>query len=302
MKKADVVVVTFNRLKLLKECIDSLLAQSTYISQVFVIDNNSTDGTGEFLKRNNNDILVSETLKKNVGGAKGFEYGVKKAMEKGNGDYIWIMDDDTIPQDNALRELMTVANKLHDDFGFLCSNVRWKDGSPTNIAHVTGDWPKLIEQGLVKVKAATFVSVLITKENVKKLGLPLGDMEIWGDDTEYTTRMSNYRDSYFVGKSLVIHKTAYNLANDSLKKISVERIDRYKSMYRNLIYIERKYGNGKKVLKMTIKNIITAFGALLAKNHKSKRFGAAIIGTYNGYFFNPTVPFANIRNGEDKNR
>ncbi len=92
--KVDVVVVTFNRLKLLKECINALLAQGDSLSHIFVIDNKSTDGTGEFLTNIRNEKIIYETLSENIGGAAGFEYGVGKAMSEGSGDYIWIMDDD----------------------------------------------------------------------------------------------------------------------------------------------------------------------------------------------------------------
>ena len=49
-----IVIVTFNRLGLLKECIDCALNQNDVYSELVVIDNNSTDGTGEYLDSLNN--------------------------------------------------------------------------------------------------------------------------------------------------------------------------------------------------------------------------------------------------------
>lgn len=297
-KHIDVVLVTYNRVKLLKECIDSLLLQRENISSIFVINNNSTDGTSTFLKQfKDSKIVIVDNLKENIGGAAGFEYGVKRATEKGNGDYVWIMDDDTIPEVNASSALLESAHKLSDHFGFLCSNVRWTDGGATNIPHVSFDWPKKINEGLVKVEAATFVSVLVPKINIFNLGCPLGEMQIWGDDTEYTTRLSQYSDSYFVLNSFVTHKTKYNLMRDTLKNIEPNRIDRFKAMYRNLMYVKRHYAGKKDVLKMSVGNVITGVGALTAKNHKLKRFNAAIVGTWNGFFFNPKVeiPEKNVK-------
>lgn len=289
-KKIDVVLVTFNRVKLLRECIDSLLLQKENLSSIFVINNNSSDGTNTFLKKfEDSKIVIVDNLKENIGGAAGFEYGIKRATEKGQGDYVWIMDDDTIPDTNASSALLASAYKLSDKFGFLCSNVRWTNGGATNVPHVSSDWPKKINEGLVKVEAATFVSVLVPKKNIFNLGCPIGKMQIWGDDTEYTTRLSRYSDSYFVLNSIVTHKTKYNLMRDTLKNIAPERIDRFRSMYRNLIYVKKHYAKKKDVLKMSVGNILTGIGALTAKDHKLARFNAAIIGTWNGYFFNPKV-------------
>ena len=163
-KIIDVVVVTYNRLPLLKECLESLLGQRENLSGIFVIDNHSTDGTTEYLAKIDDSLVKATTLSDNIGGAAGFEYGVNLATVEGNGDYIWIMDDDTIPNIGASSALIKKARLLNNEFGFLCSNVRWTDGTATNIAHVSKNWPDKIMEGLVGVVSATFVSILVPKE------------------------------------------------------------------------------------------------------------------------------------------
>ena len=290
-KLIDVVVVTYNRLPLLKECLLSLLNQRDNLSGIFVVDNHSTDGTTAYLSSINDSLVKATTLSDNIGGAAGFEYGVNQAMVEGTGRYIWIMDDDTIPNIGASSALLKTAKQLNDTFGFLCSNVRWTDGHATNIAQVSKDWPEKISFGLVGTVSATFVSILVPKENINRLGLPLGKMQIWGDDTEYTTRLSSFEASFFVSDSIAVHKTGYNLMQDSLKTIQADRIWRFKSMYRNLIYIKRHYASKRGVLKLVFENIVTGIGALAAKDHRLNRFGAASFGTWNGFFFNPDVHF-----------
>ena len=44
-KSVDCVVVTYNRLDLLKECVQAIRKQSYPVSHFFIIDNCSTDGT-----------------------------------------------------------------------------------------------------------------------------------------------------------------------------------------------------------------------------------------------------------------
>jgi GT2 family glycosyltransferase len=49
-KSVDCVVVTFNRLDLLKECVEAIESQTYPIEHFFIIDNCSTDNTWEFLQ------------------------------------------------------------------------------------------------------------------------------------------------------------------------------------------------------------------------------------------------------------
>jgi len=49
VKNIDVVVVTYNRLGLLKECVDALLSQKDNLSNIFIFNNHSTDGTDKYL-------------------------------------------------------------------------------------------------------------------------------------------------------------------------------------------------------------------------------------------------------------
>ncbi|WP_252904488.1 glycosyltransferase family 2 protein [Secundilactobacillus silagei] len=250
MKNIDVVVVTYNRLGLLKECVDALLSQKDNLSNIFIFNNHSTDGTDKYLNELSNDSLfIIRNSKENLGGAKGFETITKLAAEIGKGDYIWLMDDDTIPTHNASVFLQKAAGLLDNNFGFLCSNVRWTSGEATNIPKAARDWPDKLNLKLVKVENATFVSIFIRRAMVVKVGLPLGEMVIWGDDTEYTTRLSHNVRSYMVINSIVIHKTPHNLSNDTIANISKDRIWRYRCMSRNLIYIDKKilfYGKSYK--------------------------------------------------------
>lgn len=115
--KINTVVVTFNKIEILKECLVSLLSQKDVRDvdlQFYVVDNKSTDGTQEFLqeleKENTNVHAIFS--KENIGGAGGFHLGIQKAMSN-NPDYIWVMDDDTIPDSFALYELIGTAEKIH---------------------------------------------------------------------------------------------------------------------------------------------------------------------------------------------
>lgn len=291
MNEIDVVVVTYNRKKLLEECLAALVQQRENINKIYVINNDSSDGTEDYLSRfKDNSFFEIHNLESNVGGAKGFEKGIAYAFN-GDGRYVWIMDDDTIPDVSAAQNLLKAAQKLENNFGFLCSNVRWTNGDPTNIPAPTKDWTKLSRDGLIKVNHATFVSILVSKKEIGKFGLPIGEMKIWGDDTEYTTRLSQGKESYFVANSLVVHKTVNNLSEDKVYNISSDRLWRIKYMYRNLLFINKKYHSNARVTKFVIKSVIDSFSAFKAKKNKIKRFSMVIMGLINGVKFSPKIKF-----------
>ena len=105
------VVVTYNRKELLKECIENLLLSDTKCD-ILVVDNHSTDGTEksiyEYIQRK--DIVYWNTGS-NLGGAGGFSYGIRKAIEMGY-DYVWLMDDDCMVHRDTLTEFVKAHNKI----------------------------------------------------------------------------------------------------------------------------------------------------------------------------------------------
>lgn len=106
--KINCVVVTYNRLSLLKECLSALENQTYPIQRIVIVDNCSTDGTSEFLDSLTDTRYLIIHSKENIGGAGGFSLGLKSAVLEGC-DYTWLMDDDTIPSSTALEELVKVT-------------------------------------------------------------------------------------------------------------------------------------------------------------------------------------------------
>ena len=213
------VIVTYNRLALLKECIAAVKSQSLVPDRILVVDNNSTDGTSEYLRSLSKDSHYHIcTLSQNIGGAGGFSEGIKEAVKIG-ADYLWIMDDDTIPHAHALEHLMSAVEKC-GNIGFLCSKVVWTDGTPhaMNVPRYRSSSVEFNRYSTEDVPAflvdyASFVSILIPTEVVRKVGLPIAEFFIWADDSEYTTRIVEYGyNCLYVDNSVVTHKTAENYA------------------------------------------------------------------------------------------
>ncbi|WP_252902688.1 glycosyltransferase [Paucilactobacillus hokkaidonensis] len=79
--KVCAVVVTYNKIDLLKECISRLEKQTFLLNHLIVVDNASTDGTGDYLDQisKSNSSVIPIYLLNNIGGAGGFNAGIKSS-------------------------------------------------------------------------------------------------------------------------------------------------------------------------------------------------------------------------------
>lgn len=290
------IVVTYNRKKLLIEAVKALLKQTYEFFDIFIIDNASTDGTFEYIKDiSENSRVYYMNTGENLGGAGGFHYGIKEAVNKGY-EKIWIMDDDTIPTPPALQELLNAEILVNDSYGFLCSDVKWTDGSACamNVPNVSNQWihqTQFLQDGILRVDQCSFVSCFFTAETVKKVGLPLKEFFVWGDDAEYTKRISNIKESYFVTKSIVVHKMNSNIPTD-ISQDSIDRLFRYRFSYRNMYFVNKKHGTKLSMLLyyygiyLDIRKIIKC-----KKKGKWKKIKIIMKGIRDGKKFKPSVEY-----------
>ena len=295
MKQIAAIVVTYNRKELLTRSIESILAQKDIECDILIIDNASTDGTRDYILPYIRDGKIQYyNTGKNIGGAGGFHYGMKQAMKTGY-KYLWIMDDDTIPEKDALKELMSADRVLDGKYGFLSSAVLWKNGqfckmNRQKITKNVYEKVHLLKESLLPVYQATFVSLLFRRETVAVCGLPIKEFFIWGDDVEYTHRLSRGKDCYLVGKSQVVHYTANNVGS-SIAEDDSSRIDRYRYAYRNENYIARREGI-KGILYYFAKCCLNLGRILVkAKDHRLKRCWIILSQMLVGLFFNPVIEY-----------
>lgn len=294
MSRVAAVVVTYNRLGILKKCIKALLDQ-TYACDILLINNASTDQTEEYileLRQIYQQIYYCNTGK-NLGGAGGFCYGMKWAVELGF-DFIWVMDDDCIPQNTALECFMNFAHQHENEkYGFLSSLALWKDGSVCrmNIQRKTVFRAvSRFNKRAISIKLASFVSLFVPAKIIKENGLPISDFYIWSDDWEFTRRLSRKYPCYLLTDSIVWHLTQANIgANIAFD--SVERLSRYMYLYRNDMMLYRRegiYGYIYYVLKCFYNLIQIIF---LSKQYRLKRIKIMLEGIKAGINFNPAIRY-----------
>lgn len=293
--KIAAVVVTYNRLELLKQCTECVLAQ-TAPCELLLVDNASTDATGEWASKlaDVNPRVHYLNTGANLGGAGGFNLGMRWAAENGY-SHIWLMDDDTLPKPDALEKLLDADKLLDGEYGYLASVVLWTDGSECkmNRQKLKKSYYKhveLLKHGIIEVEQSTFVSLLFPLATVQRVGLPIKEFFIWGDDIEYTRRITvrHRLVSYLVGQSQVVHAMRENTGS-SIATDAPERIARYNYAFRNENYLYRQEGI-RGFAYYTAKCALNALRVIAhAKDHRLKRLWVIIKQYFAGVWFNPPV-------------
>jgi GT2 family glycosyltransferase len=241
------VVVTYNRKMMLIQCLDALLSQSRPVERIVVIDNASTDGTGDLVKERYGNLVQHVLLPENVGGAGGFHNGMALAYQGGY-DLIWVMDDDVRPEQDCLRELLSVSSSAR-----VLAPIRVSEtGEIVDMAHARvtrsgkrersryvchlfpnpSNLPRLIE-----LENVSFEGPLFHRSVISDAGLPRSDFFILCDDAEYSWRVTR------LGLGPLQCVTAARMIR--MLPASNAAVPEWRNYYfwRNSLHINRQYAN-----------------------------------------------------------
>ncbi len=130
--KVTVVIPNLNGKRFLKDCLDSLFAQSFRDFGVVLVDNASSDGSVGLVESSYPEVEVirNET---NLGFARAANQGIAEA----SGDYIVLLNNDTVLERDWLANLVRAADSSSEEFMFFASKIlRMEDGK---IIESTGD-------------------------------------------------------------------------------------------------------------------------------------------------------------------
>ncbi|MBM6612281.1 glycosyltransferase [Citrobacter portucalensis] len=262
-KNVVAIIVTYNRKALLRKVIAAVSDQSYSVSTVIIVDNNSTDGTYDFIADQLSEHIIYRNTGGNLGGAGGFYFGFKEA-EKYNYDYLWLMDDDLMPVPSCLEHLIGSAQQG------ISQPIRYNiDETCAELSPLTYDLSnpfkinpkgKTIKEYInnlsvlprtIAIAAIPFEGPLIHRNVVNKVGFPEPRFFIFCDDIEYAIKTTREEipivcDTQAKAYRLLVN----NQGNDLLS---------WKGyfMLRNLFYLHKKYGTNMFVRN---KSLIIALG------------------------------------------
>lgn len=209
------VIVTYNRLDLLKECVFNIFNQNRRFDKIIIVNNHSTDGTEMFLKSiyNENGLSII-TTEDNLGGAGGFKIGVEASYKYV--DYLLLIDDDAILCPNFLENIehsivpnimaysgtVVTDGKIDTTHRRLLKNRTFMTHQDVALCEYTNDH--------FDYDLSTFCGLMLKTSLIDIIGLPKSEYFIWYDDSEYSLRISEYTKIRNVNSSVINHKTKLN--------------------------------------------------------------------------------------------
>jgi GT2 family glycosyltransferase len=127
--KITIIIVTWNSMRYLFDCLESLMHQTFRDFSVLVIDNGSKDNTVEFIRSYYPTAAVLQNFK-NVGFSKAYNQGIKMSKS----EYVLVLNHDVILNENFLSELILFANSHPQagSFGGKVLKLYSQDVDPVN--------------------------------------------------------------------------------------------------------------------------------------------------------------------------
>lgn len=286
------IIPTFNRKQHLLHCLDRLLSQSYAIRKIIIVDNASSDGTGEILSSKgylDNPAICYLRLEENTGGAGGYFAGINHALNQ-DFDWLWLMDDDAIADISALEYLVKHAVEKNDIY---CSTALAEDNNEGLLC-----WPAMDQEGNIieysadmetvnNVGSLPFLGFFIHRKLIEKIGLPEKDYFILGDDMEYAVRAVDYGARlWLVRDSIIRHPLPVRHIFSFLgRKFYNLVLPPWKKYYdvRNRVLIARKY-YGIRLWTRTIPGQIIRMGdSFLHEPDRLKMLWAYLRGILDGF-------------------
>lgn len=247
----SIVVVNYNTLDLLKECIYNLLNFLFFI-EIIIIDNSSNDGSSNWLVGINDQRVKSICLPEN----RGFAAGCNAGISQTSGEYILLLNTDAFPTQQAL-EILVEHLEQHPETGIvgpqlLYANGRWQRSggrmlSPntaildalgiTSLEHTVTALLSKINLRAREIGYVDGACMLIRRAVIEQIGGLDERFFFFVEDAEFChrARQNGWRVDY-VPQSRVIHLRGGSSSQKNFQKSAAMQLASRK------IFIEQVYG------------------------------------------------------------
>ena len=197
----SILLLNFNGKSFLKDCLDSVLAQSYQDFEIIFVDNASVDGSLEYVRDNyKSEKLIVQSAESNLGFAGGNNFGLKYAR----GSFIVLLNNDTIVEKDWLKNLVETIQS-DEKIGIVQSVVYTegisdkyykKNGTINIFGHNIMRVFDIGDDGIGEIIQATGCSLIVRKELLDKTGgLFPDEYFLYAEDTYLSlkTKFSGYR-------------------------------------------------------------------------------------------------------------
>ena len=300
----SVVIVNYNVVFFLEQCLNSVFAASKNLNvQIFVVDNNSVDGSINMLKENFSSVVLIEN-KENVGFSKANNQAIKRA----NSPYVLLLNPDTVIEEDTFDKCIDFMNSNTDCGGL---GLRMLDGkgnflpeskrgfpSPSvafyKIFGLSYLFPKsqkfgryhlgfLSEFEVNEVDVLSGAFMLLRTVTLEKVGLLDEQFFMYGEDIDlsYRIKLGGYKNYYFPETKIIHYK------GESTKKSSVNYVFVF---YKAMILFAKKHFSNKNanLFSFAINLAIYMRASLSLINRFVKKIATPFLNaalTYSALFF-----------------
>lgn len=254
-KNVFALIVTYSdRFKFLKQVVDSCFEVG--VKKVFIVDNNSKENSKiklQQLEENNKDKISVIYLDENIGSSGGYKIGLQKITTNEDCDFIWLLDDDNVPQNNSLNELKIFWNSLNiNDKSSNVSLLSFRKDREVYREAILKNYPNLVlgeknsflgfhlsnlphkiidffiakkskkksipsdilNSGLVTV--APYGGMFFNKKLIANIGYPNEKFFLYADDHEWSYRITKNNGSIYLvlSSELTDIDTSWNIKKD----------------------------------------------------------------------------------------
>ncbi|WP_298766841.1 glycosyltransferase [uncultured Polaribacter sp.] len=297
--KVTVVIVTYsNRFHLLKQVLESCLESG--VNNIVVVDNNSDENSSVKIKNfvNKNKKLELISNKTNLGSAKAYKQGLKRANQIDN-EYIWLLDDDNKPRKNALSILKGFWDNKPKNVSAILSyrpdRYQYKDAviyqDPTivlskknsfsgfhlkdKILKLVSRPKKSVNNSFGEIAYAPYGGLLFHKKLLNKIGYPNEKFYLYSDDHDWTYRITKQGNKIFIVLDSVIDDIDTSWAIKNKEKTIFTKIKNappFRVYYtiRNRMIFEKEYLISNKLIYNLNKNLFSVI--LFLFSFRSKNF------------------------------
>lgn len=289
MNKVYILILNWNGWQDTVECVESCQKLTYPNFRILIVDNGSTDGSEDELRERFPDIEILQTGE-NLGFAGGNNVGIKYALEHG-ADYIWLLNNDTTVDTEALTELVIQAIKQkspaflgskiycynqQNTIWFAGGGINWRNGGTFHVGH-----GQLDDGSYSEVREVNYVSgcsMFFGKELVEILGLMPEEYFLYFEETDWCT--AGWRkgiSSVVVPGSVVYHKESSSTGLFSPMY--------YYYLTRNRLYFLHKYSKSPAMWLKRVYSDIQMTVNVLSKSNSKKKIFKAILKGYRDFLF-----------------
>ncbi|MNK66765.1 N-acetylglucosaminyl-diphospho-decaprenol L-rhamnosyltransferase [compost metagenome] len=269
--KVFVIIVTYNGMKWIEECLKSISESSIPLS-IIVVDNNSSDETTAFIKNNFPDVVLFEQTA-NLGFGKANNLGLSYALKQ-NADFVFLLNQDAFLEKHTAEKLIKVS-KESKEYGIL-SPIQL-DYSGKNLEYYFSKFMAedssgtfysdfVVNNELKPVYDVSFIQAaawLLPIETVKKIGGFDPIFYHYGEDNNYCQRLEFHKMKIGVVPNTFIRHDSHKPKRENIDLFSAKYFNFYlREIFFKYADINKTYGKReinkekKKAYKLIIMSLM----------------------------------------------